>query len=42
VVNLPFRLDNATVEAVYKDGLLAVTLHRSEEDKPRKINVNVA
>jgi HSP20 family protein len=42
VVNLPFHLDNASVEAMYKDGLLVVTLHRSEEDKPRKINVNVA
>jgi len=41
-VNLPFRVDDARVTAAYSHGVLTVDLHRSEQDKPRKIAVNAA
>lgn len=39
---LPFRIDPAKVEAESRHGVLTVTLHRLEEDKPRTINVRAA
>ncbi len=42
VVNLPFRVDDASVSASYKNGLLMIELKRAESDKPRKIAVTAA
>lgn len=41
-VALPTAVDAAKVKASYKDGILEVTLPKSEEAKPKKIEVNVA
>lgn len=38
-VQLPFRVDAEKVEAVFKKGILHITLPRTEQDKPRKIAV---
>jgi HSP20 family protein len=40
-LSLPKAVDAAKVEASYKDGVLTVTLPKSEEAKPRQIQVNV-
>lgn len=42
VVNLPFRVDDASVSASYKNGMLQIDLKRAESDKPRKIAVTAA
>ena len=39
---LPFVVDSNGVEAVFKNGILNVSLPRAEEDKPRKISVKAA
>ena len=39
---LPFVVDSNGVEAVFKNGILNVSLPRAEEDKPRKISVKTA
>lgn len=41
-VQLPFRVDTAEVKAQYIDGVLTLTLPRSPEDKPQRINVQAA
>jgi len=38
-VNLPFQVDPERVEANMQDGVLRLSLHRPEEDKPRRIRV---
>ena len=38
-IPLPFAVEAEKVEATYKDGVLRVTLPRSEAGKPRKIDV---
>jgi HSP20 family protein len=38
-VTLPFRVDPERVEANLQNGVLRLSLHRPEEDKPRKITV---
>jgi len=38
-LRLPFRADAATVKANYKNGLLRLTVPRSEEEKPRKVAI---
>lgn len=38
-LQLPYRIDSERTEARCKDGLLTVTLHRPEADKPRSITV---
>ncbi len=38
-VTLPFRVDPERVEANLEHGVLRLTLHRPEEDKPRKIAI---
>jgi HSP20 family protein len=38
---LPVPVAADKVQATYKDGILAVTLPKAEEAKPRQINVNV-
>jgi len=39
-VLLPFGVKSDTAEAAYRDGVLRLTLHRSEESKPRKIAIS--
>ena len=41
-LQLPFRADAGGVKASYKNGLLRLTVPRSEEEKPRKIAVQAA
>jgi len=41
-IELPFRVDADQVEATFDQGVLQIRLPRSEEDKPRKISVQVA
>jgi len=41
-VTLPTRVDANNVNAVYKDGILTVTLPKAEEAKPKQIQVNVS
>lgn len=38
-LQLPFAVDAATAEAVGKNGVLEIRLHRPEEEKPRKLTV---
>lgn len=38
-LKLPFSVDAARVEAAYRDGVLRVTLPRTEESKPKKIEI---
>lgn len=39
-INLPFQVDPERVEANMQDGLLRLSLHRPEEDKPKRIKIN--
>ena len=39
-ITLPHPVDAARVRATYKDGILAVTLPKSEEAKPKQISVS--
>ena len=41
-VTLPALVDASKVKASYKDGILTVTLPKSEEAKPKHISVDVA
>lgn len=41
-VALPSPVDPGKVKAVYKDGILTVTLPKTEESKPRQIEVSVS
>jgi len=41
-ITLPTRVDADKVSASYKDGILTVTLPKSEEAKPKKVEVTVA
>jgi len=41
-VSLPTAVDSGTVKAVYRDGILTVTLPKAEEAKPRQIEVTVS
>jgi HSP20 family protein len=41
-LRLPFRADTGAVKAAYKNGILRVTVPRSEEEKPKKIAVEAA
>jgi HSP20 family protein len=40
-VSLPTRVDASKVSASYKDGILTVTLPKSEEAKPKKVEVSI-
>lgn len=42
LVRLPDRLDPAKVEAVFKDGVLTITLAKPERIKPKQITVKTA
>ncbi len=39
-ISLPFRVDPERVEASMQDGTLRLSLHRPEEDKPRRIRIS--
>jgi HSP20 family protein len=39
-ISLPFRVDPDRVDATMQDGLLRISLHRPEEDKPKRIKVS--
>jgi HSP20 family protein len=39
-ISLPFQVDPERVEANMQDGLLRLSLHRPEEDKPKRIKVS--
>ena len=41
-ITLPTRVDANKVNATYKDGILTVTLPKSEEARPKQIQVNVS
>ncbi len=41
-IELPFRVDADQVQATFDQGVLQIRLPRAEEDKPRKISVQVA
>jgi len=41
-VSLPTGVDPSKVKATYKDGVLLIELPKSEEAKPRQIEVNVS
>jgi HSP20 family protein len=41
-VTLPTAVDSSKISASYKDGVLSVTLPKSEAAKPKQIQVNVA
>lgn len=41
-IQLPFRINAEGVKANFKKGVLHLALPRAEEDKPRKISVQVA
>ncbi|MFL6584045.1 MAG: Hsp20/alpha crystallin family protein [Chthoniobacterales bacterium] len=40
-ITLPTRVESSKVSAVYKDGILTVTLPKAEEAKPKQIQVSV-
>ena len=40
-ITLPTRVDVNKVSATYKDGILTVTLPKTEEAKPKKIQINL-
>jgi HSP20 family protein len=41
-LDLPVEVDDASVQAEYKNGLLLVTIPKAEKAKPKQITVNVA
>lgn len=41
-VSLPTPVDSAQVKAVYQDGILTITLPKTEAAKPKQIEVNVS
>jgi HSP20 family protein len=40
--DLPVAVDDASVQAEYKNGLLVVTVPKAEKAKPKQINVKIA
>jgi HSP20 family protein len=41
-ITLPVEIDDSKVGAEYKNGLLLITLPKSERAKPKEINVQVS
>jgi len=39
LIDLPYSIDQSQITATYKDGILAITLPKAEEAKPRQIKV---
>lgn len=42
MLQLPFRADSGGVKASYKNGVLRLTVPRSQEEKPKKVAVEAA
>ncbi len=42
VVSLPESIDPQQIEAIYKDGIIKVTIGKKEEKKPRRIQVKTS
>lgn len=42
IINLPFRAAPDQVKAVYKNGILTIDLFKSEQDRPKKIEIEAA
>ena len=40
--NLPRTVDSSRISAIYKDGVLELTLPKAEEAKPKRIEINAA
>lgn len=40
-ISLPVDVDGSKVQAVYRDGVLTITLPKAEKAKPKKIDVSV-
>jgi HSP20 family protein len=40
-IELPTRVESGKVEATFRDGVLQITLPKSEEAKPKEIKVSV-
>ncbi len=40
VVELPYRVASESIQAVLNDGILTITLEKSEEAKPKRIAIN--
>ncbi len=40
-VELPFNVDTKSIEAVYDEGVLRVTLQRAEGSKPKKVSIQI-
>jgi HSP20 family protein len=40
-IKLPFAIDQNSVEASFQNGVLSISLNRAEEDKPKKIEIQV-
>ena len=41
-IDLPVEVDEARIQAEYKNGLLMITLPKAEKARPKQINVRVA
>lgn len=41
-LNLPFRVDPERVEANLENGVLRLSLHRPDQDKPKRIKISAA
>jgi HSP20 family protein len=41
-IDLPVEVDDAGIQAEYKNGLLVITLPKAEKAKPKQINVKIA
>lgn len=41
-IELPVQIDAAAAEAVFKNGILILTLPKAEETKPKRINIKTA
>ena len=39
VISLPADVDPTKVDAIYREGILRITLHKRESSKPRKIQI---
>jgi len=39
-IKLPFAINAKNIEATFKNGVLNISLHRAEEDKPKKIEIH--
>jgi HSP20 family protein len=40
-IDLPFSVDTKSIEAIYEEGILIITLQRAAGSKPKRVNVQV-